>query len=229
MSTGSPKSSPVLLEVTVRGAPRDPRPRGGGGGGGGRGGPRPPRRPAGGGGRGGLLLALAAAVAAGAVWLGVGAGSGRPDVNPLARERGPAGVAAASGHPLGCLAVSILPTDPTYARADFNHQTLCGRYAGYPTAIFHYSSGAWRAVVDAAYYTCPVRSLPTAVQTQLGVCLPSGGQPSWRVRAGLTTPGLAASRSSYRVRPSTPPARRPHRGCTQPRRDARPPGATCPA
>lgn len=91
-------------------------------------------------------------------------------VNSVAVERGAVGVAAAYGYPLRCLTVTILATDRTYARADFNHLTTCGRYTGYPTAIFHYGSGAWRTVLDAVAYFCPVDSLPTVVQTDLGVC-----------------------------------------------------------
>jgi hypothetical protein len=69
------------------------------------------------------------------------------------------------------LSVTILATDRVYARADFNHFSACGRYTGYPTAIFHYVSGTWRAVLDAIGYRCPVDSLPTAVQTELDVCV----------------------------------------------------------
>jgi hypothetical protein len=92
----------------------------------------------------------------------------------MARERGAAGVAAAYGYPLRCLSVTILAGDPAYARADFNHLRPCGRYTGYPTAIFHYQSGAWRSVLDAVSYSCPVGSLPAVVQTELGVCQPTG-------------------------------------------------------
>jgi hypothetical protein len=96
-------------------------------------------------------------------------------VSTRASEKGPAGVAAAYGFPLRCLAVTILPTNPTYARADFNHRSPCGHYAGYPTAIFRYTAGMWHPVLDALGYRCPVRALPVEVQTRLGVCLqPSG-------------------------------------------------------
>jgi hypothetical protein len=176
MSTAAPKpAAPVVLEITVQGTPS----------------PGTPRR------RAGLVLLVALAVAGAAgVWFASGAG--RPGAAVLAHERGAAGVAAAAGSPLGCLTVTILPTDRTYARADFNHQTICGRYTGYSTRIFHYVAGTWRAALDAVDYTCPVRSLPAAVQTQLGVCLPASYQPAWRVAPGLTAPGLAGGQSRFR-------------------------------
>ena len=95
----------------------------------------------------------------------------RQPVNVLARQPAAAGVAAAYGHPLDCLSITILPGSPAFARADFNHASPCGRYTGYPTAIFHYASGAWRAVLEAVSYQCPVASLPVAVQRALAVCL----------------------------------------------------------
>lgn len=195
MSAASPKSGAVLLEVSVREAPSGQARR---------------RRVT-----AALLLALvvtlaAAAGAGGAGWLAGRLGGPGPD--PVTHERGAAGVAAAYGRPLGCLEITILPTAPSYARADFDHRTPCGRYTGDPTAIFHYVAGGWRAVLDAVDYACPVPSLPAAVQAELGVCLTRGGQPSWRVGANLTTPALAASRSRSRARRSTPSDDRPRRG-----------------
>jgi hypothetical protein len=149
----------IVVEVTVR---RSAEPR------------RSPLRIAGAGraarrrGVAALTLVLTIAVVA-TVWLGNRDPRGRP-VNAMARNRGETGVAAAYGYPLRCLSVSILAADPTYARADFNHGRACGRYTGYPTAIFHYRSGMWRPVLDAVAYACPADSLPTVVQTELGVC-----------------------------------------------------------
>jgi hypothetical protein len=105
-----------------------------------------------------------------------GAGHG---VGAVARETGPAGVAAADGYPLRCLSITILAADQAYARADFNHRRPCGRFTGYSTAIFHRVMGAWRPVLDAVGYVCPVASLPVNVQTELGVCL----QPTSQLRA----------------------------------------------
>ena len=93
----------------------------------------------------------------------------------MAHESGAAGVAAAYGYALSCLSVTVLASDRTYARADFDHLRPCGRYTGYPTAIFHYDSGAWRPVLDAVAYSCPVAYLPTVVQTELEVCQQAGG------------------------------------------------------
>jgi len=122
--------------------------------------------------RRGLIVAVMLVIAlAGVVWLGDRNPAGR-----VLRDRGPDGVAAAYGHPLGCLSVTILAMDRTYARADFNHLSPCGRYTWYPTAIFHYASGRWRTVLDAVNYVCPVASLPPSVQTQLGVCDLTGSE-----------------------------------------------------
>ncbi len=119
------------------------------------------------------IAAIALMIAIFAVTAAVLSGerNGQPGrVRVLARESGAAGVAAAYGYPLRCLSVTILTTDRTYARADFNHVSACGRYTGYPTAIFHRVGGAWRTILDAVEYACPVHSLPVAVETELGVC-----------------------------------------------------------
>jgi hypothetical protein len=124
-----------------------------------------------------LSLAGALVVALVSVSLSMDAGRANPrapSVPSLAHLRGPAGVAAAYGYPLRCLSVAILTSNPTYARADFNHRSPCGRYAGYATAVFHYVAHAWRPALEALGYRCPVRTLPVVVQTQLDVCL----QPS---------------------------------------------------
>lgn len=124
------------------------------------------------------LVLLAAILAMAGTPMG-GPDGARQVVNALARERGPAGVAAAYGYPLRCLSITILATDQAYARADFNHLRPCGRFTGYSTAVFHRVMGAWRPVLDAADYVCPVASLPVNVQTGLGVCL----QPSSQLHA----------------------------------------------
>lgn len=119
-----------------------------------------------------IVLVLAAAAMGVAV---VGAvtggrdGAARRDTAGAARV-GPAGVAAAYGYPLRCLSVTIAQTNHAYARADFDHRSPCGRYDGYVTAIFYRVDGAWLPVLDATSYSCPVATLPTAVQTELGVC-----------------------------------------------------------
>jgi hypothetical protein len=113
-----------------------------------------------------VLVIVAAAV----TWLDDQGFGPRPSANPAASQSGPSGVAAAYGYPLGCLSVTILATDRTYARADFNHLSGCGRYTWYPTAIFQYVSGRWQPILDAVEYQCPVASLPRVVQVQLAVC-----------------------------------------------------------
>lgn len=123
---------------------------------------------------GALALALAIAVLP-AVWPG-DRSARQETVNALARQIGPSGVAAAFGYPPACLSVTILAGTPTYARADFNHLSRCGRYAGYATAIFHYVAGEWRLVLDAIQYPCPLDWLPTTVQSGLDVCQELSGQ-----------------------------------------------------
>jgi len=87
-----------------------------------------------------------------------------------AREPGPAGVAAAYGYPLRCLTVTIAPANRSYARADYNRVSACGRYDGTVTAIFHRVDREWRPVLDATGYSCPIASLSRAVATELAVC-----------------------------------------------------------
>jgi len=120
-----------------------------------------------------LVLGAAAIAVVVSVLPGSG-GSGRGGA-PLpagARPRGVglAGIAAAYGYPSRCLSITIAASDPTYARADFDHSTPCGRYDGYATAIFRRLDGAWRPVLDATGYSCPVGTLPAAVQADLDVC-----------------------------------------------------------
>jgi hypothetical protein len=96
-------------------------------------------------------------------------GAQRP-VTPRARERGAAGVAAAYGHPLRCLSITIAPHDPAYARADFNDAAACGRFGGYATAIFRRVDGIWRPALYTLHFSCPAPDVPRAIQTELAVC-----------------------------------------------------------
>ncbi len=89
--------------------------------------------------------------------------------SPRARLPGAAGVAAAYGYPSRCVIVTIT-ADGAFARADFSHTNVCGRWAGDPTAIFHRTRGTWRRVLDAVSYRCPVEALPGVVQRHLSVC-----------------------------------------------------------
>jgi hypothetical protein len=87
-----------------------------------------------------------------------------------APRRGAPTVAAAYGYPPVCLAISFARSDPSYARADFDHDNVCGRFSGYATAIFHRVGGGWRPALLALSYSCPVASLPRTVQAELGIC-----------------------------------------------------------
>lgn len=122
-----------------------------------------------------LLVGFVPAACACLVALAAGTlGAGRSPTIPVARagatRPGPWGVAAAYGYPLRCLSITIDPTDRVYARADFDHGSPCGRYDGDVTAIFHRVDHAWRPVLDATGYGCPVASLSAAVQSALDVC-----------------------------------------------------------
>lgn len=116
------------------------------------------------------------AISAGALSAGLvaGAAGGRRGSRSVARPvsaslPGAAGVAAAYGYHTRCIVVTIAP-DGTFARADFSHTNVCGRYAGDPTAIFRRVGGRWHAVLDAVAYPCPVEAIPGVVQRQLSVC-----------------------------------------------------------
>ena len=116
----------------------------------------------------GLGAAATAAVLAALSLTGGGGGPIREA--SAARQRGPAGVAAAYGYPLRCLSVTIPLHDPRFARADFDRALQCGQFTGDPTAIFKRVQGWWRPLLDAVAYSCPVRSMPPRVQTELAVC-----------------------------------------------------------
>ncbi len=112
----------------------------------------------------GTVGALAAVVA---IWLG-SAGARHAD---SVTARGPGGVAAAYGYPLGCLSVTILPTDRAYARAVLSHAAGCGRITGYAPAIFHYVAGRWQLVPDAIGYMCFRGAVPPAVERGFALCV----------------------------------------------------------
>jgi hypothetical protein len=136
-----------------------------------------------------VVLALSVAILATAAALAGDHDGIRHAVRTTARDSGPAGVAAAYGYPPRCLSITIVASGETYARADFNHASACGRFAGDPTAIFLRVMGAWRPVLKAIGYVCPVAALPVHVQTELGVCwLPSSGSPR-SIRAAAWPPG----------------------------------------
>jgi hypothetical protein len=122
-----------------------------------------------------LILAATGAILVGA--LGGGRNGAIRSTGPQASDRGSPELAAAYGYPPRCLSVTISANDPTFARADFDRNSHCGRYDGYATAIFHRVNGEWRPVLDAIGYSCPVASLPSRVQVDLGVCVSvrSGG------------------------------------------------------
>ncbi len=107
-----------------------------------------------------------------------GAGSGGARSGAAASS--PAGgVASAYGYPERCLHVTVLASDPDYARADVARTPECGRYSGYVTAVFRRVGGAWQEVLDDSEFTCPLRRIPLAVQVALGVC--AAGGPAMRV------------------------------------------------
>ena len=123
--------------------------------------------------RGRTLTVLVILAAAGLILRWADAGP-RPRamsaVPAAAHAPGASGVAGAYGYPRECLSITIARAHPSYARADFDHRQPCGRYTGDTTAIFHRLHGVWRAVLDAAGYSCPVAGIPASVGEELGVC-----------------------------------------------------------
>ncbi len=120
--------------------------------------------------RGRVVLALGA-VGALAVIVAVVVGGGSARHRDPVTARGPAGVAAAYGYPLGCMSVTIPAADRTYARAELTHAAGCGGITGYAPAIFHYAAGRWRLVPDAIGYMCNRESVPPAVDQALALCV----------------------------------------------------------
>jgi hypothetical protein len=132
------------------------------------------------------IVAIAALAAVAAVWLG---GGRARRIDPVT-ARGPAGVAAAYGYPLGCMSVTIPAADRTYARADLSHAAGCAGITGYAPAIFHYIAGRWRLVPDAIGYMCNRESVPAAVDRAFELCV------------RMVVPGCARIGSPRRGRPS---------------------------
>jgi hypothetical protein len=97
-----------------------------------------------------LMLGLAAAVAILAVVLTVGGGAVSSGTRASHRDRGAAGVAAASVVPPRCVAVTMVGDRATYVHADFDRAGSCGPYAGVANAMFHRADGVWRPRAQAA-------------------------------------------------------------------------------
>ncbi len=98
----------------------------------------------------GLALRLAVAVAILAVVLTAGGGAVWSGGGASHRNRGAAGVAAASVVPPRCVAVTIVGDRATYIHADFDRAGSCGPYAGVANAMFHPADGVWRPRAQAA-------------------------------------------------------------------------------
>jgi hypothetical protein len=98
----------------------------------------------------GLVLSLAVAVAILAFMLTVDGGAVSSGSGASHRDRGAAGVPAASVVPPRCVAVTLVGDGPTYAHADFDRAGSCGPYAGVANAMFHRADGVWRPRAQAA-------------------------------------------------------------------------------
>jgi hypothetical protein len=123
--------------------------------------------------RRGLALAIGAIAALGALAAIMAVAVSGPSArhaDPVT-ARGPAGVAAAYGYPLGCMSVKIPAADRTYARADLTHAAGCGGITGYAPAFFHYVAGRWRLVPNAIGYMCNPDVAPAAVVQGLDLCV----------------------------------------------------------
>jgi hypothetical protein len=141
-----------------------------------------------------VALAIGTIVAIGGlaaiVAVSLGGGSAR-HADP-GTARGPAGVAAAYGYPLGCMSVTIPAADRTYARVDLSHAAGCGGITGYAPAIFHYIAGRWRLVPDAIGYMCNREAVPAAVDQAFELCV------------GTIGPGCARIGNPGQGRPAAP-------------------------
>lgn len=122
-----------------------------------------------------MLTVVIAAIAV--IWLAGRQAQDRDSVT----ARGPNGVAAAYGYPLGCMSVTISAADRTYARADLSHAAGCGRITGYAPAIFHYVAGRWRLVPDAIGYMCNASAMPAVVERGFDLCVGNIGQGCARI------------------------------------------------
>ena len=98
----------------------------------------------------GLVLSLAVAVAILAFMLTVDGGAVSSGSGASHRDRGDAGVAAASVVPPRCAAVTMVGDRPTYVHADFDRAGSCGPYAGVANAMFHRADGVSRPRAQAA-------------------------------------------------------------------------------
>ncbi len=113
---------------------------------------------------------VAGVLVAGAPGPGAPGRAGRSTARPGAQRVGSPGVAAAFGYPLRCLSVTTATSDRAYARADFNRAASCGRFGWSATPVFRRSDGAWRQVLGATSFSCPVAGVPRAVQSELSIC-----------------------------------------------------------
>ncbi len=129
------------------------------------------------------MLALAAFLVAAVVFGGVlqsGVATRRPQatlptVGAVAPGiAGPDELAAAFRGAFRCMSLTFAARDPAYFRARPDDTSRCARFRGEETAIYRQVNREFRLVLDTTRYSCPVRSLPAAVQAVLGVCPRSG-------------------------------------------------------
>jgi hypothetical protein len=82
----------------------------------------------------------------------------------------PPAVVDAYRYPLGCLGVAIAGTAPLPVHAEIHRVGPCWRYGVYVTAIFRRVGRAWGLALEARSASCPPRSLPGFVRSQLAIC-----------------------------------------------------------
>lgn len=102
-----------------------------------------------------------------------------------AEQLPPGQVAAIAGqlgypYPLRCLAITISPSDPDYARADVERTDACARYHGYVNASLHRVDGAWRLVLDEGQLFVPNALLSPCRSERTGRPLTAGRIAGWR-------------------------------------------------
>lgn len=89
---------------------------------------------------------------------------------------GPDALAAAFRESMRCQTLTFASGDSSYLRATPDRTGDCRQHSPGRPIIYREVGREFRVVLDSTDYSCPVRSLPAVVQTDLGVCPRDGYQ-----------------------------------------------------
>ncbi len=89
---------------------------------------------------------------------------------------GPDALAAAFRESMRCQTLTFASGDSSYFRATPDRTGDCRQYGPGRPVIYREVGREFRLVLGSTDYSCPVRSLPVVVQTDLGVCPRDGYQ-----------------------------------------------------